>query len=222
VRVGGDVFAGTCTAIRGDGKTGLFTFDTPKPIEIGDRIEIPRLLSLSVTGCTFTGLKAEPRYVPHLDWEGSVTGSRRFRLSLNSAAKVADTWIPGVLQHVTVDVITPFRGPVAGRYLVMMERLPQPRHTFLAIDLSVAGRRWLSPKSAEIASTDVVEIAGQRASRIPSGRYLGQLDCLFADRPDAGPLRALDSPSAAATVDVQFEVSSPLTALVERRLAMTP
>ncbi|HLO75742.1 MAG TPA: hypothetical protein VK196_04730 [Magnetospirillum sp.] len=208
----GDSVAGTCIRIDSVNGTARFTFDLPRSLRPGDRLEVPRLLQLSVTDCTFADAALVPPYVPDLDWGDEVRRSSRLRLDFATDRPLRQVWLPGRISAVEIAVTRPYGGK-GGRFLVFQEQAPQFDQFSLSIDLATAGQRRFSESGVRMLGRDQLFVHGRPVDRITGGHYLSRMIVMLAESARGAALDTQDGTDEAARGVIEADIVNPLTDL---------
>ncbi|WP_343712229.1 hypothetical protein [Inquilinus sp.] len=200
---------GRCSEIVDAGDGAIIGISVPGGLRPAERLAIPRLLSLAVTGCRSTGLPDEHPDPPDLTWEDEVLHSRRLRVTLRSDVATRPVWLPGYPVSVRCTVVRPYAGPSPGCFLTWREAGPDSAPTELNVDLRQAGPRELTTRSAELSAGDTFIVAGQPAPRLPALRYVPRASALIVTEPGAIPAAAAGTEAEQAIFRLELEVEPP-------------
>ena len=200
---------GRCSEIVDAGDGAIIGVSVPGGLRPGDRLAIPRLLSLLVTGCRATGLPDDRPDPPDLTWEDEVLHSRRLRVTLPSSFAIRPVWIPGYPIAIRCTVIRPYTGPSPGCFLTWREAGPDSAPTELNIDLTQVGPRELTTRSVALDAGDTFTIAGQPAQQLTALRYVPRASALIVTEPGAIPAPAAGTEAEQAILRLELEVEPP-------------
>lgn len=197
---------GRCSEIVDAGDGAIIGISVPGGLRPGEKLAIPRLLSLAVTGCRATGLPDDRPDPPDLTWEDEVLHSRRLRVTLQSDVASRPIWLPGYPVSIRCTVIRPYTGPSPGCFLTWRAEGQGQTPIELNIDLAQAGPRELTTRYIELNDADAFTIAGQPAPRLPALRYVRRGSALIVAEPGAIPAPALGSEAEQAIFRLELEV----------------
>ncbi|WP_225771454.1 hypothetical protein [Inquilinus sp. Marseille-Q2685] len=198
---------GRCSEIADAGDGAVIGVSVPGRLRPGARLSIPRLLSLSVTGCRSTGLPGTRPDPPDLTWEDEIDHSRRLRMVLRSTVASRPAWLPGYLTAFRCIVLRPYTGPSPGCFLTLREEGPEPFE--LNIDLTQAGTREVTGTGLRLNPNDGFTIGGRPARQLPDLRYVRAAWALIVTEPGAVPAPALGSEAEQAVLRLEVEVEPP-------------